>query len=138
MPLLILCFILVIKILLCKGLALAILLLAFWCKGKQLRSHGGSWDTFFLALSAEQAQAYAVRIYLAAAVLSSALSYPLLLLAGIPHPLGIALLFLLGGIAVTAYRWQTKGKAYLLRRYQEIPQSILEHRSPLTEKNKSL
>ena len=34
----------------------------------------------------------------------------------------------IGGLAITAYKWHAKGKDYLLKRYQEIPKTILERK----------
>lgn len=116
------------KTLLCKGLALGILFLLFWIKGKQLRFNSDKWDDFFLSFPAAKAQKYAVWIYLAAAVISTAVCYLILELTGFQRSLGIAVLLFIGGLAITAYKWHTKGKDYLLNRYQEIPRTILEKR----------
>lgn len=116
------------KTLLCKGSALGIFLLLFWIKGRQLKFHSDQWETFFLSLPVTRVQKYAVRIYLTAAAVSSAISYLILKLTGARRCLVIAGLLFTGGVAVTAYRWHTKGKEYLLKRYQEIPKTILEKR----------
>lgn len=117
------------KTLLCKGLALGVFLLAFWRKGRQLQFNSEEWEHFFLSLPAAKVQRYAIGIYLTAAVVSSVISYFILELAGYRHSLGIAVLIFTGGLAITAYTWHTKGKGYLLKkRYQEIPETILERK----------
>lgn len=126
MYLLLLIAIIGLKTLLCKGLAIGVFLLAFWIKGRQLRFNSDEWDNFFLSLPAAKVQQYAIGIYLTAAVVSSVISYFILGLAGYRHSLGIAVLIFIGGLAITAYKWHTKGRDYLLKRYQEIPKTILE------------
>ena len=128
MYLLLLIAIIGLKTLLCKGLAIGIFLLAFWIKGRQLRFNSDEWDNFFLSLPAAKVQQYAIGIYLAAAVVSSVISYFILELSGYRHTLGIAVLIFIGGLAITAYKWHAKGKDYLLKRYQEIPKTILERK----------
>lgn len=128
MYLLLLILIAGIKILLCKGLALGIVLLLFWIKGRRLRFCSDEWDNFFLSLPASKVQKYTIEIYLAAAVVSSIISYFILELTGYRHSLGITILLFAGGVAVTSYKWRTKEKDYLLKRYQEIPQIIMERR----------
>lgn len=128
MYLLLLILIAGIKILLCKGLVLGIVLLLFWIKGRRLRFCSDEWDNFFLSLPASKVQKYAIEIYLTATVVSSILSYFILELTGYSHSLGITILLFAGGLAVTSYKWRTKEKDYLLKRYQEIPKIILERR----------
>lgn len=123
------------KTLLCRGSALGITLLLFWIKGKQLKSRSDNWENFFLKFPVEKVQKCAVRIYLSAAAISSAISYIILKLTGSRHCLGIAGLLFTGGAVVTAYRWHTKGKEYLTKRYQEIPKTILEKQEMGTMKN---
>ena len=91
---------------------MGIFLLAPWRKGRQLSFASDAWDRFFLSLPAARVQRYAIGIYLAAAVIS----------------LGIAVLIFIGGLAITAYQWHKKGREYLLKRYQEIPETILERK----------
>ena len=82
------------KILLCKGLVLGIILLLVWIKGRQLRFDSDEWDNFFLSLPPEKIQQGAIGIYLAAAAVSSVISYFVLELAGSGHSLGIAAVLL--------------------------------------------
>ena len=123
------------KILLCKGLVLGIILLLVWIKGRQLRFASDEWDNFFLSLPPEKIQQGAIGIYLAAAAVSSVISYFVLELAGSGHSLGIAAVLFMGGLAISAYKWHTRGKDYLRKRYQEIPKTILEKREKEGSKN---
>ena len=116
------------KMLLCKAFALGIFLLLFWIKGRPLQFTSARWDDFFLSFPAKSAQKCTMWIYLIAAAISSVISYFILELAGYRYSLGIAVLFFTVGLAVTAYKWHTKGKDYLTKRYQEIPKTILERR----------
>lgn len=128
MYLLLLIAIIALKTLLCKGLAIGIFLLAFWIKGRQLRFSSDEWDNFFLSLPTAKVQQYAMGIYLAAAVISSVISYFILDLTGYRHSLVIAVLIFMGGLVITAHKWYAKGKDYLLKKYQEVPKTILEKR----------
>lgn len=123
MYLLLLIAIVGLKILLCKGLALGIVLLLFWLKGRQLRFNSDEWDNFFISLPKRKLQKYAICIYLIAAILSSLISYFILKLVGYRNSLGIALLIFAVGVLMTAYKWHTKEKVYLLKRYQEMEET---------------
>lgn len=117
------------KWILCLGFGLGLVFLLVWLKGKQLGSHSDRWDDFFLTLPPKKVERYAIGIYLTAALLSSGISYLLLEWAGFRHSLLIATaLFLIGGL-ITEYRWVTKMRDYVLKRYQEIPQTILERKN---------
>ncbi len=123
------------KTLLCKGLALGVFLLMLWIKGRQLRFNSDEWDNFFLSLPAAKVQKYGIEIYLTAAAISSAISYFILKLTGYRYSLGIAVLIFVGGLAITAYKWHTKGNDYLLKRYEEIPKTIMEKREKENSQN---
>ena len=116
----------VIKTLLCKAVSLLIILLSFWIKGKKLHFNSNQWDNFFLQLSDKKLQHYAVSVYIAAAVISSVAAFFLFKATGYNRGLEITLLIFIGGLAITAYKWHTKGKDYLMKRYREIPKTILE------------
>lgn len=109
-----------VKTLFCKGFSLGIFLLLFWIKGRKLKFCSDEWDNFFLQMSPQSVQRYVIVIYI-----SSAISYIIFDWVGYEHSFGLALLLFLGGLIITAYKWNKKGKDYLLKRYQEIPQTIL-------------
>lgn len=123
-----------IKILLCKGIALGILLLLFRIKGKRLRFNSDEWDNFFISLPAAKVQKYGIAIYLTAAMISSAISYLILELAAYRHSLGIAVLIFLSGLVITAYKY-AKEKDHLFKKYQELPEKILEERERKNSNN---
>ena len=114
----------VIKTLLCKAVSLLIILLSFWIKGKKLHFNSNQWDNFFLQLSDKKLQHYAV--------ISSVAAFSLFKATGYSRGLEITLLIFIGGLAITAYKWHTKGKDYLMKRYREIPKTILEKRNEKT------
>lgn len=114
-----------VKTLLCKGFSLGIFLLLFWIKGKKLKFCSDEWDNFFLQMSPQSVLRYVIAIYIVSAVVSSAISFVVLDWAGYEHSFGLALLLFIGGLLITAYKWNKKGKDYLLKRYQEISQTIL-------------
>lgn len=116
-----------IKTLLSKGIALGILLLLFWIKGKQLRFHSDAWDDFFISLPAAKVKKYGIAIYLTAAVISSAISCFILELFAYRHSFGIAVLIFLSGLVITAYKY-AKDKDKLLKKYQELFEKIIEER----------
>lgn len=122
----------VIKTLLCKAVSLLVILLSFWIKGKKLHFNSNQWDNFFLQLSDKKLQHYAVSVYIAAAVISSVTAFFLFKATGYNRGLEITLLIFIGGLAITAYKWHTKGKDYLMKRYREIPKTILEKRNEKT------
>lgn len=117
------------KWLLCLWSGLGLVFLLFWLKGKQFRGNSEKWDDFFLALPPQKVEQYAIGIYLAAALLSSGISYCVLKWAGFQHSLLIAGALFVVGALITEYRWFTKKRDYVLKRYQEIPQTILERRN---------
>ena len=80
----------------------------FHVAARQLSFASDAWDRFFLSLPAARVERYAIGIYLAAAVISSVISYCILELAGYRHSLGIAVLIFIGGLAITAYQWHKK------------------------------
>ena len=125
MKLTVLFVVILLKTLVCKGLALGILLLLFGLQGKKLGFNGESWDDFFLRLSAQTLQRSVIVIYLISAAVSSAVSYLILAAASVPYSLEIAVFLFAAGLAVTAYRWRTKGIDFVLKRYRELANTII-------------
>lgn len=121
------------KALLCKGFSLGGFLLLFWIKGRQLRFNSDEWDSFFISLPERKLQKYVICIYLVAAMFSSFISYFILELTGYRNSIGIAILIFAVGVLITACKWHTKERDYLLRRYREIPDTILERQKQETE-----
>ncbi|MFR4988087.1 GNAT family N-acetyltransferase [Anaerotruncus colihominis] len=126
------------KWLLCLWIGLGLIFLLFWLKGKQLGFNSDRWDDFFITLPSQKVERYTIGIYLTAALLSSGISYLLLEWAGFRHSLLIAgALFAVGGL-ITEYRWFTKKRDYVLKKYQEIPQAILERRNGENKMNEQI
>ena len=123
------------KLLLCLWSGLGLVFLLFWLKGKQFGGNTEKWDDFFLALPPQKVEQYAIGIYLAAALLSSGISYCVLKWASFQHSLLIAGALFVVGALITEYRWFTKKRDYVLKRYQDIPQTILKRRKEM-EKTK--
>ena len=121
------------KALLCKAFSLGGFLLLFWIKGRQLRFNSDEWDSFFISLPERKLQKYVICIYLVAAMFSSFISYFILELTGYRNSIGIAILIFAVGVLITACKWHTKERDYLLRRYREIPDTILERQKQETE-----
>lgn len=117
------------KWLLCLGSGLGLFFLLLLLKGKRFGVNTEKWDDFFLTLPPQKVEQYAIGIYLAAALLSSGISYCVLKWAGFQHSLLIAGALFVVGALITEYRWFTKKRDYVLKRYQEIPQTILERRN---------
>ena len=117
------------KWLLCLWSGLGLFFLLLLLKGKRFGVNTEKWDDFFLTLPPQKVEQYAIGIYLAAALLSSGISYCVLKWAGFQHSLLIAGALFVVGALITEYRWFTKKRDYVLKRYQEIPQTILERRN---------
>lgn len=116
------------KGLLCKGAALGLVLLTFAFKGWQLHYDAEKWNDYFLSLEEKKVGRYAAGVYLTAAMISSVAAYGVLRKLKYPHSFLLAAAMFLAGLAVTWYRWKTKGREYLIRRYREIPETILAER----------
>ena len=116
------------KGLLCKGVALGLVLLTFVFKGRQLDYDTEKWNDYFLSLEEKRVEQYAVGVYLSAAMLSSIAAYKKKKKLKYRHSFPLAAAMFLAGLAVTWYRWKTKGREYLIRKYREIPETILAER----------
>lgn len=116
------------KGLFCKGVALGLVLLTFVFKGRQLDYDTEKWNDYFLSLEEKKVEKYAVGVYLSAAMLSSIAAYGVLQKLKYRHSFPLAAAMFLAGLAVTWYRWKTKGREYLIRKYREIPETILAER----------
>ena len=135
MKLIILLAVIIGKWLLCLGLGLGLVFLLVWLKGKKFGFNSDRWDNFFLTLPPQKVERYAIGIYLTAALLSSGISYCVLKWASFQHSLLIAGALFVVGALITEYRWFTKKRDYVLKRYQDIPQTILKRRKEM-EKTK--
>ena len=120
----------IIHLLSSKGIALGLVLLLFWLKGRQLGFQPEEWEKYFLGLSQKKVLRIALGISGVSISAASFLSYIFLQKTGFHHAFIIAGLMFAGSIFWFWHRWKgEKGKAYLLKRFSEIPQTILENRS---------
>lgn len=118
----------IIKVLMCKLLALGIFLLAFFVKGKQIQFDSEQWDEYFLSMTNRKLDYFVITNYTISAILSSFASFMFLHWLKVPYAAVIAvILFTIGG-AISGYRYFTKQRAYIQKRYMEIPQTILERK----------
>lgn len=118
-----------VNILSSKGIALGLVLLLFWIKGKQLKFNSEQWDNYFLELSQQKIIRIALSISGISITAAALLSYLILDWADFNYPLLIAAVFFCCSALWFRHKWKgEKGKAYLLRRFAEIPQTILEKR----------
>lgn len=119
----------VVNVLSSKGIALGLVLLLFWIKGRQLKFNSEEWDHYFLELSQEKVIRIALGIAGSAIAASACISYAILDWAEFHHPfLTAAALFCCSALWFW-HKWRgEKGKAYLLKRFAEIPPVILEKR----------
>ena len=119
----------VINVLSSKGIALASVLLLFWIKGRQLKFNSEEWDNYFLELSQEKVVRIALGIAGGAIAASALISYAILDRAEFRHPFLIAAALFCSSALWFWHKWRgEEGKAYLLRRFAEIPPVILEKR----------
>ena len=119
----------VVNVLLSKGIALGLVLLLFWIKGKQLKFNSERWEDYFLELSQRKLIRIALSISGIAIVVSAFFSYIILEKAGVRYAFMIAAIILCCSILWFWHKWRgDKGKVYILKRFAEIPQTILEKR----------
>ena len=80
----------VINVLSSKGIALGLVLILFWIKGRQLKFNSEEWDNYFLELSQEKVIKIALGIAGSSIVASALISYAILDRAEFHHPFLIA------------------------------------------------
>ena len=112
-----------------KGIALGLILLLFWIKGKQLGFNSEKWENYFLELS----QKKVLRLTLGVSGIgiggATLLSYMILNKTGFDYALMIAVIMLCCSVLWFWHKWKgEKGRDYVLKRFAEIPQTILEKR----------
>lgn len=118
-----------VNVLASKGIALGLFLFLFYIKGRQLKFNSEEWDNYFLELSQETVVRIALGIAGSSITASALVSYVILDRAGFHYPLIIAAVLFCGSGLWFWHKWKgEKGKVYLLKRFAEIPQTILEKR----------
>ena len=112
-----------------KGIALALFLILFWIKGRQLKFYSEKWENYFLKLSQKKVVRIALSISGLALIISAWISYLILHNTGFDYAYFITIVLFCGSAAVFWCKWRgKKGKEYLLKRFAEIPQTILDKR----------
>lgn len=125
MKLLILVGIILVKVLITKGIALASILLSFIFKGKQLRKSTLKWNEYFLSLNDTFIEKYTKIIYIISTVLSSYVMFLLFNFFNFQYPISLTLIILAVCILITWYRYQENGKSYIKSRFYEVKESII-------------
>lgn len=123
----------ILKVLLCKILALGLFLLVFYMKGRRLRFHSEQWEEYFLTVTDQKLDCFVITTYIVSAILSSGVSFLFLRWLEIPHAALIALLLLVAGGIVSGYLYVKKKRAYIRTRYREIPETILQRREEMKQ-----
>lgn len=125
MKLLLLVGIILVKVLITKGIALASILLSFIFKGKQLRKSTLKWNEYFLSLNDTFIEKYTKIIYIISTVLSSYVMFLLFNFFNFQYPISLTLIILAVCILITWYRYQENGKSYIKSRFYEVKESII-------------
>lgn len=120
MRLVLLLAILGLRSLLTKAVALGLVMLLFWAKGRRFRFRQDCWEAFLRDLSWGAVQRYVAAVYLTAAAASAASCWGLLRLTGFRRSAEIAAAVLAAGLALTAAQWFGKGRSLLQRKYQAL------------------
>lgn len=119
----------VVHILSNKGIALGLFLILFWIKGRQLKFNSEEWENYFLELSQKKVVRIALGISGIALIISALISYLILHRTGFDYAYLITIILFCGSAIVFWCKWRGKrGKEYLLKRFAEIPQTILDKR----------
>lgn len=108
-----------VKILLVKALAVGMLLLFFYVKGKTQKMDENLWNQYFQKLSDKKLMQLSACVYGCASLCAAAVCFELLRLLHYRYALQITLVMLLVGAAATAWRFHKK-KAYLHTHMEQI------------------
>ncbi|MED9822194.1 MAG: hypothetical protein U0J65_09250 [Christensenellales bacterium] len=115
--------------LLSKGVALGMILLLFWIKGKQLGFDSEKWDDYALNLPESKAERMLLGVCGAAIAASTLVSYLLLCAMKLKYAVVLAALLLVCSIGTFVHRWRgERGKRLLAEKYAAIRRGILGER----------
>jgi len=115
--------------LLSKGVALGMILLLFWIKGKQFGFDSEKWDDYALNLPESKAERILLGVCGAAIATSTVVSYLLLRAMKLKYAALLAAFLLVCSIGTFVYRWRGEsGKRLLAEKYAAIRRSILGER----------
>lgn len=112
-----------------KALALSMILLLFWIKGKQLGFDSEKWDEYALNLPESKAERMLLGVCGAAMAASALVSYLLLRAMKLKYAAALAALLLVCSMVTFVHRWRgERGKRLLAEKYAAIRRVILGER----------
>lgn len=112
-----------------KALALSMILLLFWIKGKQLGFDSEKWDEYALNLPESKAERMLLGVCGAAMAASALVSYLLLRAMKLKYAAALAALLLVCSMVKFVHRWRgERGKRLLAEKYAAIRRVILGER----------
>ncbi len=112
--------IIAIKVILTKGLMLALILLSFWIKGNTLKKSSTEWNNYFLTLNEKFVGRYAIILYAIATTLSSCVAYILFNVFDFQYPLYKTIILTIICITLSLLKYRKKGKQKLKNSLYEI------------------
>lgn len=105
------------SVLLCKGIALAIVLLFTAIKNIRFRKDTAQWDRWFSGLTEHTITAYLVCWYLASIAITSAITYYILRACQFEYALAITVILLVVRLGISLYRYSTR-KDLILEKFR--------------------
>lgn len=114
-------------ILLCKAVALGLILLFMYIKGKQFHFEAKQWDAWLLHVDEKKLFRMITAVYLLSSALSSAAAYGVLNHFCFRYAPGIALIFFVARVAATWLRYQRSGKEYFTNQIEKLHKIILKN-----------
>lgn len=113
-----------------KALALGMILLLFWIKGKQLGFDSEKWDEYALNLPESKAERILLGVCGAAMAASTLVSYLLLRAMKLKYAAALAALLLVCSMVTFVHRWRgERGKRLLTDKYAVLRKTILGERA---------
>lgn len=116
--------VIIVKILIAKGIALACILLSAWIKSIQLNRSSVQWDKFFLSLKEPVIISYTKTIYLISTTLSTCLIFILFKLLNFIYPIFLTVIIEIICVFISWYKYKSKGKNYIKTKLSEVKESI--------------
>ena len=113
MSLLILLAVLASSIIICKVVALAIILLFSFIKNVKFKKDNEQWDCWFQTMSAQKLTAYICIWYFIAVTITSVITYYILIFCNLKYALSITVLFFLIRFTISFARYHKNKEAVL-------------------------
>ena len=105
------------SVLLCRGIALAVVLLFTSIKNIRFRKDTAQWDRWFSGLTEHTITAYIGCWYLAAVAITSVITYYILRACQFEYALAITAVLLIVRLGISLYRYST-GKDLILEKFR--------------------